>query len=233
MRHIRHNRRMRFDCLRDHLSPPQTYFLLDRIDNIKAERQFNLPLMQQSGHFGNAEAPHAVVERTAGVVAIVDDLHFIIESNHAANMHTGRQHLVFVFRSDIDENIVELGLQLIVFPVARVNGRPAKYASYDTFRRMNIHPFGRRDDVIRPPVAHYVDETIVSNVMHKPRDFIGMCLNNYPIILPWIDDTISSTIVVQTPVINERLDILQPELLPAGFKAGRRRVVEVRTQESL
>ena len=91
-----------------------------------------------------------------------------------------------------------------------VNGRPAENAFDDPLSGMNIDPLGRRDNVIRAPVANDMDKTIVRNVVYEPGNFIGMPFDHHPVVVIRINNTVNGSIVVDLPIIDIGLDIFQP-----------------------
>lgn len=85
--------------------------------------------------------------------------------------------------------------------------------------------------MIGAPIPYYIQEAIIRYIMYKPGDLISVAFNNYSVILPRIDNTVERTIIIEVVIVDVGFDVLQPELLPGGFKARWGSIIEITTQK--
>jgi hypothetical protein len=91
-----------------------------------------------------------------------------------------------------------------------MDGGPAEDAADDAFAAMNIHTFGWGYLVVTSAITNYMDEAIVSDIVHEPTDFIGMAFDYDPVIFSWIYDAVGCSVIVQSYFIYEWADVFQP-----------------------
>jgi hypothetical protein len=169
----------------------------------------------------------------AYVIPVVEDGHLILVSDHATYVDTHGEHLFFIFGSDVDENILDLGHQLGVLSVAGVNGRPAENAFDNAFGRMDVHFLGRSDHVVGSPVADDVDKAVIRDVVNEPGDLVGVAFDDDLVILSRVDDPVDGAVIVEAPVVDIWFDIFQPKLLAGGLEPGRGGIIEIFPEEFL
>ena len=75
--------------------------------------------------------------------------------------------------------------------------------------------------MIASTISADVYQPSIGDVSHKPRDLICVRFNNNFEFRVWIDNTISSSVVVNLNGIDEGLKVGEPELLTTRFEASR------------
>src|SRR6056297_2372396 len=79
---------IRIERATDHFSTTKPNFLLNRINDVKRERQLLFILVKESCHFGDHETTRPVVKGTPYIIFFIEDHKLIFESHHAPNMNS-------------------------------------------------------------------------------------------------------------------------------------------------
>ena len=230
--HVGDNRHVGLQAFGDHLGAPQANFFLHRVGDIQPKRQLHLVFVQHARHFGNHEATCAVVERAPHVPILVEDHELVGVGHHAPHVDAHLLHLFLVLRSDVQEDVLQRG-RFFFSSRAGVDGRPAKQAGNDAVLGVDVHALGRSDLVVASAVAAQVDEPVVGDVVHKPADLVGVRFDDHFVGSVGVDDPHDRAVRVDDVGVDVRLDVVEPQLLAFGFKAGGRRVVQVSLQKLL
>ena len=201
MTNVGYNCHIGLDTLCDHFSTTQSNFFLYGICNVKTKRKFYLILMQQTCNFRNHKSTDAVVEGTAHKLIFIEDMKSIWIGNHTSNVYAHFFDFFFVFRSDINRDIFELGCILFTSHTGMDSG-PTKNTFNDTFFRVNIYPFRGGNHMVWATIPDYVYESIFSNIVYIPWNFIWMRFDNNFKWCIWVDHTNSSSIRIRNKGIN-------------------------------
>ena len=129
-------------------------------------------------------------------------------------------HFRFGLCSYINKDIVQ-GRCIFFSFFSHVDGRPTEDSWYHPLVRMDIDPHGGCDHVVGAPISTHVDIAVVFDVIDKPADLIGMCLNHHPIRCIGPDHCHRCTIGVGKVTIHIGLDVIQPDLLARSLKSRR------------
>ena len=230
--HVGDNRHVGLQALGDHLGAPQANFFLHRVGDVQPKRQLHLVFVQHARHFGNHEATGAVVEGTSHVPIFVEDHELVGVGHHATHVDAHFLHLFLVFRSDVQKDVLQRGC-FFFSGRAGVDGRPAKQAGHDAVLGVDVHALRRGDLVVASAVTTQVDESVARDVVHKPADLVGVRFDDHFVGCVWVDDPHDRAVCVDDMGVDVRLDVVEPQLLAFGFKAGGRRVVQVSLQKLL
>ena len=107
-----------------------------------------------------------------------------------------------------------------------MNGRSSKDARHRSFFAMDEDSFGRSNLMIASSVANDCDNTIISNIIHKPTNLITVCFDDHFVGFAWIDRSDGCPIGIYHDFIYIGFDIVDPYLLSCPLKSGRRRHVD-------
>ena len=80
-------------------------------------------------------------------------------------------------------------------------------------------------------VSNHVQIAVIADVVDKPRNLIGMSLNDHFVIVTRVDDTHCRSIGVGKLLVDIWAQVVQPNLLATVFKAGGANVVQIGLQE--
>src|SRR5690606_28330872 len=102
-----------------------------------------------------------------------------------------------------------------------------KYTLDDSFIRVNVDALTRCNLMIRSAIATDVDISVLSNVINKPGDLVGVSLDHNFVIRLRIDNSNDRSISIDRVVLDIRPDVIEPYFLSGRFKACRRCIVQV------
>src|SRR5258706_4556042 len=114
-----------------------------------------------------------------------------------------------------------------------MDSRPAKHPLDDPLFTMYVYPHGRRDLVIGAAVPSDIDVSFIGNIIDEPGYLIGMGLDYHLVRRLGVHDTYHGSIHIHNVAVVVGPDVIKPNLLSRGFKAGRRCVVEIVKEELL
>ena len=66
-----------------------------------------------------------------------------------------------------------------------------------------------------------MNKTVVADIVNEPRNFIGMTFYDNFKFFTRINYSIDGAVIINVPIVNERLNIIEPKFLSRCFKAGR------------
>ena len=81
--------------------------------------------------------------------------------------------------------------------------------------------------MVRTPIAHDVDVTLLRYVIDKPTDLIGVGLNDDLILRARVDNSRQAAIGVAEVVVHIGFYVFQPNLLPGTLKTSGRGIVQI------
>ena len=149
---------------------------------------------------------------------------FIGIGDHTTYMDSQLLYLFFCLAPTINTNIV-WRRSLFLTLISRMNSGPTKNTFHNTVFGMDIYYFTWRYLMITSPIAHHINHTFIGDIIYIPRNFICMTLNNDLIFGFRIYDRNRTAIGISDELINIRLQIAHPYLLPFPFITGRSRII--------
>src|SRR5690606_19056690 len=98
--------------------------------------------------------------------------------NYAPYMYSHSFYFFSVFRSHIYENIVNTWRLFLSF-ITCVNCRPSENSFNNSIFGMNVYNLGRSYLVITSTITNNIYKSVITDVVHIPRNFICMSFYNY------------------------------------------------------
>ena len=139
-------------------------------------------------------------------------------------MNTHFFNLFFGFTTQINEYVANFWVLFFV-SITSMDSWPTKNAFYNTFFSMNVYTFRRSNLMIRTSISNYINQSIISNIVYIPCNFVSMSLNNYLVRSIWINNPNRCSISISNKRINIRFYIIHPKFLTFSFKTSRRGIV--------
>ncbi len=97
---------------------------------------------------------------------------------------------------------------------------------------MDVYALAWSNHVIATTIAAKVDVSIWCDVMHKPRNFIGVRFHHYFIRSIRVDNPYHRSVGVNHIGIHIGANVIEPQLLAWRFETSRRCIVNVFLKES-
>ena len=149
---------------------------------------------------------------------------FIRIGDHTTYMDSQLLYFFFCLAPTINTNIVWLR-SLFLTLVPGMDSWPTKNPFYNTVFGMNIYYFTWCYLMITSPIANHINHTFIGDIIYIPRNFICMTLNNDLILRFRVYDRNRTAIGISDELINIRLQIAHPYLLPFPFITGGSRII--------
>ena len=130
-------------------------------------------------------------------------MEFIWVCNNTTNMYTKFFYFFFRFTTTINKNIIWFW-RFFFYSASCVYCRPSKNTFYNTVFGVNINHFTWCNLVITSTISNHINKSVITYIIHIPRNFIGMPFNNYFIFSFWVYNSNSCSVSICNKFIHIR-----------------------------